>query len=148
MTWGRIWYIPRLTPGLMLRERIWYTWMSGAWRSLNNLCVAQQPRTITLQRRSKTCLFFQQGLVICAASLALCLLSSPGEAASCPCFQWDTRTSSLREATGHRPAAVQPEIWGQITSLKPNTQTGTNCVWILSRLNFIVPPKFAAKHVT
>lgn len=84
--------------------------------------------------------FWQKGLIICAVSLALCLFSSPGEAVSCACFQWDMRTSSLREATGHRPAAAQTEIWSQITSLKPSTQTGTNCVWILSRLNFIVPP--------
>lgn len=73
-------------------------------------------------------------LVICVSSFTLCLLSSPGEAVSCPCFRGDTRRSSLGEATGHWPAAVQPEIGSQITSLKPNRQTRTNCVWILSRL--------------
>lgn len=98
--------------------------------------MAQHLRTITLQRYiSQRCFFFlQKGLVICVSSFTLCLLSSPGEAVSCPCFRGDTRTSSLREATGHWPAAVQPEIGSQITSLKPNRQTRTNCVWILSRL--------------
>lgn len=82
--------------------------------------------------------FFQKGLVICMSSFTLRLFSSPGEAVSCPCFQSDTRMSYLSEATGHWPAAVQPEIRSQMTSLKPNTQTRTNCVWILSRLWEIV----------
>ena len=75
----------------------------------------------------------QTGLVICGSSLTLCLLSSPGEAVSCPCFRWDTRTS-WSKATGHWPAVVHPEIGAQITSPKPNMQTTTNCIWILSRL--------------
>lgn len=105
----------------MTRGRIWHTWDTHfVWRFLNNLCVAQQPRTITLQRRSPEMSFSRIGLVICALSLAFCLSSSPGEAASCPCFQWDTRTSSLREATCHRPAAVQPEIWSKKTSQYTN----------------------------
>lgn len=31
--------------------------------------------------------FFQRGLIICVSSFTLCLLSSPGEVVSCPCFR-------------------------------------------------------------
>ena len=67
--------------------------------------------------------FFAKRSVICAASLDVCLFSSPGEAVSCPGFQWDTSTSSLREAWGHGPDA---EIRRWITILKSkNPETGT-----------------------
>lgn len=73
--------------------------------------------------------FFQRGLIICVSSFTLCLLSSLGR--GCFLSMFSVRH---RDATGHWPAAAQPDTGSQITSLKPRTQTRTNCVWILSRL--------------
>ena len=107
------------------------------WHSLNNLCVAQQLKTMTLQRRSQRCLFFPARFgYLCSVKPSVC--SVPQERLF-PSMR-DTRKSSLREAAGHWSATAQPEIQSQITSPKPNTQTRTNCVWILSRVNIIVLP--------
>lgn len=124
----------------------WCTWVSLGLTFFKQSLCGSASKDNNSTKEVPEMHFFQKGLVICMSSFTLRLFSSPGEAVSCPCFQSDTRMSYLSEATGHWPAAVQPEIRSQMTSLKPNTQTRTNCVWILSRLWEIVKVCSQAFH--
>lgn len=126
-------------------DRIWCTWVSlGLTFFKQSLCGSASKDNNSTKEVPKTYFFPERGwLFVCHLSPSVC---SVQEAFSCPCFQSDTRMSYLSEATGHWPAAVQPEIRSQMTSLKPNTQTRTNCVWILSRLWEIVKVCSQAFH--
>lgn len=126
-------------------DRIWCTRVSSGLTFFKQSLCGSASKDNT-KEAPKMYFFSRKGLVICMSSFTLCLFSSPREAVSCPCFQSDMRMSYLSEGTGHWPAAVHPEIRSQMTSPKPNTQTRTNCVWILSRLWEIVKVCSPALH--
>lgn len=118
-------------------ERIWCTWVSMDLTFLKqSACGSAAEDNDSTKEVTEMPFFPARFGYLCCVEPSVC--SVPHERLF-P-FMWDTRKSSLREATGHWPAKAQSEIQSQITSPKPNTQTRTNCVWILSRVNFIVLP--------
>lgn len=102
----------------MLKGRIWNTWMSRFWRYLNNLCVAQHPRTIILQRRSQRCLFFQKGVVICVFRLLFAQFPRRG----CFLLMFSVRHEDVFTERSNRSQAGSSPAWDMESNNIPKTQ--------------------------